>query len=267
MRRGRAGDGARPPRRLDSARAAARRLRRLARRQQGEQHRQGGAHVRPRRQGFPQGADDAARAADAVHHPLEFQPFRRARGDRRRSRLHQRSGDGPPPRSTWRSSISPSPASRSPWSRPRHSARSAASRKGLRLLLRELRASRAAVALLVAVSLALIVPGIVIPGFSKVFVDDILIQRNQQLARSAADRHGHDRAVPRGADGAAAVAAAAAADQALGRHDQPLSLARDVAADGLLHPAPRRRYRQPRRHQRADRAACSRAASSPTRST
>jgi NHLM bacteriocin system ABC transporter peptidase/ATP-binding protein len=50
--------------------------------------------------------------------------------------------------------------------------------QGLRLLLRELRASRAAVALVVAVTLALIVPGIVIPGFSKVFVDEVLIQDN-----------------------------------------------------------------------------------------
>jgi NHLM bacteriocin system ABC transporter peptidase/ATP-binding protein len=50
--------------------------------------------------------------------------------------------------------------------------------QGLRLLLRELRASRAAVALLIAVSLALIFPGILIPGFSKVFVDEVLIQGN-----------------------------------------------------------------------------------------
>jgi NHLM bacteriocin system ABC transporter peptidase/ATP-binding protein len=48
--------------------------------------------------------------------------------------------------------------------------------QGLRLLLRELRGSQRAVALLVAVSLALIVPGIVIPGFTKIFVDDVLIQ-------------------------------------------------------------------------------------------
>ena len=50
--------------------------------------------------------------------------------------------------------------------------------QGLRLLLRELHGSRGAVGLLVAVSLALIVPGIVVPGFSKVFVDDVLIQHN-----------------------------------------------------------------------------------------
>lgn len=51
--------------------------------------------------------------------------------------------------------------------------------KGLRLLLRELRSSRGAVALLMAISLALIIPGIVIPGFSKIFVDEILIQNNE----------------------------------------------------------------------------------------
>lgn len=47
---------------------------------------------------------------------------------------------------------------------------------GLRLLLRELRNSKKAVALLALVSLALIAPGIVAAGFSKIFVDDILIQ-------------------------------------------------------------------------------------------
>jgi NHLM bacteriocin system ABC transporter peptidase/ATP-binding protein len=51
--------------------------------------------------------------------------------------------------------------------------------EGLRLLLRELRSSRGPVALVIAVSLALIIPGIVIPGFSKIFVDEILIQNNE----------------------------------------------------------------------------------------
>jgi NHLM bacteriocin system ABC transporter peptidase/ATP-binding protein len=50
--------------------------------------------------------------------------------------------------------------------------------RGLRLLLGELQHSRGAVALLVALSLALIVPGIIIPGFTKVFVDEVLIQGN-----------------------------------------------------------------------------------------
>src|SRR5450631_4926538 len=50
--------------------------------------------------------------------------------------------------------------------------------QGLRLLLRELRGSKAAVGLLVVLSFALIVPSIVAAGFSKIFVDDILIQHN-----------------------------------------------------------------------------------------
>ncbi len=50
--------------------------------------------------------------------------------------------------------------------------------EGLRLLLRELRRSKKAVGLLVVLSFALIVPSIVAAGFSKIFVDDILIQRN-----------------------------------------------------------------------------------------
>jgi NHLM bacteriocin system ABC transporter peptidase/ATP-binding protein len=48
--------------------------------------------------------------------------------------------------------------------------------QGWRLLLRELRGSRAALGLVAAVSLALVVPGIVIPGLTKVFVDEVLIQ-------------------------------------------------------------------------------------------
>src|SRR5450631_2297742 len=48
--------------------------------------------------------------------------------------------------------------------------------QGLRLLLRELGSSRAAVGLLVVVSLALVVPGIVTAGFSKIFIDNILIR-------------------------------------------------------------------------------------------
>jgi NHLM bacteriocin system ABC transporter peptidase/ATP-binding protein len=55
--------------------------------------------------------------------------------------------------------------------------------QGLKLLLRELRNSRGPVALVIAVSLALIIPGIVIPGFSKIFVDEILIQNNDSWLR------------------------------------------------------------------------------------
>ncbi len=50
--------------------------------------------------------------------------------------------------------------------------------QGLRLLLRELRGSKPAVGLLVVVSFALIVPAVVSAGFSKIFVDDILIQQS-----------------------------------------------------------------------------------------
>jgi len=46
----------------------------------------------------------------------------------------------------------------------------------LPILLKQLRGSKPAVTLLVLASLALVVPGIVIPTFSKIFVDDILVQ-------------------------------------------------------------------------------------------
>lgn len=47
---------------------------------------------------------------------------------------------------------------------------------GLRLLLRELRGSKAAVGLLVLLSLLMVIPGLVVASFSKIFIDDILIQ-------------------------------------------------------------------------------------------
>jgi len=48
--------------------------------------------------------------------------------------------------------------------------------QGMRLLLRELRGSKKAAGLLVLLSFALIVPSVVAAGFSKIFIDDILIQ-------------------------------------------------------------------------------------------
>ena len=51
--------------------------------------------------------------------------------------------------------------------------------QGARLLLRELRNSKAAVALLILVSVALVVPNVVSAGFSKIFVDDILIRHTR----------------------------------------------------------------------------------------
>ncbi len=47
---------------------------------------------------------------------------------------------------------------------------------GLRVFVNELRGSKEAVALLIVLSFALVIPGIIIPAFSKIFVDDILIQ-------------------------------------------------------------------------------------------
>lgn len=51
--------------------------------------------------------------------------------------------------------------------------------RGTRLLLRELRHSKMAVALLILVSIALVVPNVVAAGFSKIFVDDILIRHSR----------------------------------------------------------------------------------------
>jgi NHLM bacteriocin system ABC transporter peptidase/ATP-binding protein len=48
---------------------------------------------------------------------------------------------------------------------------------GIGLLLRELRHSKSAVVLLVIASMVLVIPNIIAAGFSKIFVDDILVQR------------------------------------------------------------------------------------------
>ena len=151
--------------------------------------------------------------------------------------------------SIWTSSTGASPASCSPWSR-RPDFQGGQQAAGLHLLLRELRSLEDSLSDLLVLRQPC--SGRSRPrgaGFSKIFIDDILIQRPERLVRSAADRHGRDRAGPRAPDAGAAVAAAAAADQAFGRHGQPLSLARHVAADRVFHPAPCRRYRQPRQRQ------------------
>ena len=51
--------------------------------------------------------------------------------------------------------------------------------RGTRLLLRELRNAKMAVVLLVVVSIALVVPNVVAAGFSRIFVDDILIRHSR----------------------------------------------------------------------------------------
>src|SRR5215470_2970399 len=50
---------------------------------------------------------------------------------------------------------------------------------GARLLLRELRNSKSAVVLLILVSIALVIPNVIGAGFSKIFVDDILIKHTR----------------------------------------------------------------------------------------
>ena len=81
--------------------------------------------------------------------------------------------------------------------------------------------------------------------FSKIFIDEVLIQNNGAGCVPLLIGMGITALFRMIVTAAAAVAPAAAADQARGGHDQPLSVARDVAADGLLCPAPRRRHRQP----------------------
>ena len=253
MRRGGAGDGARASRRMDSAGATPRRLRRLARRQQGKQHRQGRAHLWLRRQGFSQRAHDAARLADALHHPLEFQPFRGAGRHRWRRRLHQRSRGR-------------TPAHRHGRARPRLHRRGAHDGTDRRIpaIGHQATGIEAAAARVTLIEGPRRPAGARKPGACgardrrRRLFKDLHRQHpdpaDRQLVHSAADRHGPDRAGSRTANAGAPIAAAEAADQAFGRDGQPFSLARHGASGRILHPAPCRRYFQPRRRQRTDRA-------------
>ena len=78
-----------------AARGAAPRVRRLARRQQGQQRPAGRAQVRPRRQGLQvRGDREALHAALPGHPVLELQPLRGARGVRQGQGLPERSRAG-----------------------------------------------------------------------------------------------------------------------------------------------------------------------------
>ena len=252
MRRRVARDRACALRRLDSAGRASRRLRRLARRQQGEQYRQGGAALRACRKGLQPRAVGAAPDADAVHHSLELQSFRGAGRHRRQARLSQRSRHRPPQGRSRR-------------------ARSGLHRRRTRLRTRrgvqegrqqaERHAPVAARAAQLEDGGGAADPGQHCAGRAqhrrRRLLQDLRRRHPDpalaELAGAAADRHGGDRGVPGRADDPASVAADEAAGQALGRHDQPVSLAGAGAAARILHAASCRRHREPRRRQRDDR--------------
>ena len=64
-------------------------------------------------------------------------------------------------------------------------------------LLGRLRGARGAVLFLVLAGLGLVLPGLVVPVFSQVFVDEILVGGQERLAAGAADRHGRHRGAAR----------------------------------------------------------------------
>ena len=175
VRRGGAGDGARLLRPVRAARGAARRLRRLARRQQGAQHREGGARVRPAEQGLQEGAGAAARPAAAADRLLELQPLRGGRGLPAREGVPERSRARPARRVGPTSSTSRSPASC--WC----SRRAPTSSRGeqpsvVRALGARLRGARLALAYAVLATLALVLPGLVIPVFPRSSSTTILVR-------------------------------------------------------------------------------------------
>ena len=123
-----------------------------------------------------------------------------------------------------------------------------------RILGRELPAARPAVLLLLLVSLALAISGIVIPAFSKIFVDEILVEGLEGWFRPLLIGMAVTAARAGRRDRPAAVAAAASGEQNRRLDGQSFSVARAVAAGRVFHPTPSRRHREPGRRQRADRA-------------
>ncbi len=95
MRSGRPRDRPRPPQALGAARGAAQDVRRLARRLARLERPQGGAQLRVRGEGLPDGGDEAPRAEDAVRRLLELPPLPRRRGLQGRHRLPERPRLGP----------------------------------------------------------------------------------------------------------------------------------------------------------------------------
>ena len=184
------GDRPRLPRPDRAAGGAARRVRRLARRQQGQQHGQGRPQLRPERQGLQEGAGRAPVAQAAVHRVLELQPLRRGRGVRQARGLPQRPGQRPPRRD--RRGVRPGLHRRGAdlRARARVPARAGPGRACWRACASGCRAPSGRSPSSCWRAWRWSFPGLVVPVFSRVFVDQSSCRARRAWHRPAADRHG-----------------------------------------------------------------------------
>ena len=134
-------------------------------------------------------------------------------------------------------------------------------------LRRRLGGSRAALVYGVLAGLALIIPGLLIPAFSRIFVDDVLVGGFTDWLAPLVVAMALTLVLLLTLDPAAGRHLATARSQAGADHVRAVLLARAAPADRVLRPALRRRRRVAHAAQRARSPNCCRPASLPTWST
>jgi hypothetical protein len=118
------------------------------------------------------------------------------------------------------------------------------------MLWRQLAGSRAGLALIVLLSLTLVLPGIIVPVFSKLFVDQVLIGRRSGWVAPLDDRSPINCHLAGADPRSAPPLFVAARNQAGADNSDPLFLARLAFADIVFCEAPRQRCRRENYRQR-----------------
>ena len=134
-------------------------------------------------------------------------------------------------------------------------------------LRRRLVGSEGALLYVMLCGLLLVVPGLVIPTFTRIFVDDYLVGSQEWIVRPLLWCMAATIVIQAVLTWLQQLLPAAPRDQARARHLEPLLLAHPAAAGGLLRPALRRRDRLARRDQRRRRQDHRRPGSRPPPST
>ena len=244
----------RPPR---SARAAAGRMRRVARRLEGLQRPARGAALRPQGGGLPQGVARHHRTGPARHHLLEFQSLRGAGRLCRPLRLPERSRERAAPGLS--QGVRRRLHGRVP--RVRADARVHRRRQSAPPVLQSRQPARRIARGHHAGGPVQPVPGD--PGPDRAGVHQGLRRSDPDrehgtLADAAADRHGRHLGDAGPADLAAAILPGTPRGEGCTSAERPVLLAYAAPADRLLQPALRRRHRLPGRGERPRRATAQR---------